>query len=313
VSASILKESSMSRVFLVPLAAVSLLPAVASADVAPEPTCGVRLVRATEALRAEVGAALAADAAACQGDLDVWLIPSDGGVYVQARDRLGRIRERVVADGTTAATLIASWVDVDALDAPQDRSHDAAPIDVVAMAPTASARFRPRVEAPGTIEATAPRPVARRGGLSVSAFAVYYRTDDFRGGGVRVAIERPFGRWRIGGVATALQVDTEYWPARTSGDVGVTVARPWRVGGVELIPAAAMAGGVDHSRAASVPIGGPLNTSVYATYARVEGSLTASVPIVGRWSLDAGVASSVAWQPHGYEPAFVALAGPRRR
>src|SRR5690242_1871771 len=91
---------------------------VAAGDPAPgsepaEPACGVRIDRAP----ADIGAAIERRLfalSACGGRLDVWVIRSEDGLYVIARDELGRVRERVVPDVEVAAALIASWVETDA-------------------------------------------------------------------------------------------------------------------------------------------------------------------------------------------------------
>lgn len=91
---------------------------VAAGDPAPAgatepPPCGVHIDRAP----AEIGAAIErrlVALSACSGRLDVWVVRSEDGLYVIARDELGRVRERVVPDVEVAAALIASWVEIDA-------------------------------------------------------------------------------------------------------------------------------------------------------------------------------------------------------
>jgi len=75
--------------------------------------CGVRLMRAPAELVGAIEGRLVA-LSACGGRLDVWIVRSDDGLYVIARDELGRVRERLVPDAEVAAALIASWVEIDA-------------------------------------------------------------------------------------------------------------------------------------------------------------------------------------------------------
>jgi hypothetical protein len=90
--------------------------------------CGVKLLRAPEELLVGLEHKLAA-LSVCEGQLDVWIVRAVDGLYVIARDELGRIRERVVADADVAALLIAAWVEIDAalpLVAPGDPTAAAA-------------------------------------------------------------------------------------------------------------------------------------------------------------------------------------------
>jgi hypothetical protein len=97
------------------LAAIVVAGAVpAAADPAPAlAPCGVQIRRAPSELGDGISRRLA-QLGACDGRLDVWIVRSEDGLYVIARDELGRVRERLVPDGEVAAALIASWVEVDA-------------------------------------------------------------------------------------------------------------------------------------------------------------------------------------------------------
>lgn len=75
-------------------------------------TCGVHLLRAPVELARSIEDRLAG-LSACDGRLDVWIVRAVDGLYVMARDELGRVRERVVPDAEVAAALIASWVEID--------------------------------------------------------------------------------------------------------------------------------------------------------------------------------------------------------
>lgn len=93
--------------------AIVLLGAAAVSAAADPTPCGVRIERAPGDLAESIERRLVA-LSACGGHLDVWVIRSEDGLYVIARDELGRVRERVVPDVEVAAALIASWVETDA-------------------------------------------------------------------------------------------------------------------------------------------------------------------------------------------------------
>lgn len=139
--------------------ALMLLGTDAAAE--PEP-CGVRLVRAP----ADVAPALASRLAAldaCAAPLEVWIVRSDEGLYLVARDPLGRMRERMVPDLEVAAALIASWVEPGALDAEVVTPAASPAADVVVSA------------APGTVTPAPddedPRPPSWRGEHAIAAAA----------------------------------------------------------------------------------------------------------------------------------------------
>jgi hypothetical protein len=84
----------------------------AGADPAPPVPCGVQVRRAPPDLGEAIRLRLA-QLSACDVRLDVWIVRAEDGLYVIARDELGRVRERIVPDAEVAAALIASWVEID--------------------------------------------------------------------------------------------------------------------------------------------------------------------------------------------------------
>ncbi|MCB9572353.1 MAG: hypothetical protein H6709_09735 [Kofleriaceae bacterium] len=292
--------------------------------------CGVHIVRAPDDLRAAVAARLAADASACAGTLDVWLIPTDGGVYVQARDRIGRVRERVVADAATAATLLASWVEVDAArplwDPPRPpriaeptRDDDGAAggaepaarpaDDAVATAPvTRATLLPPAATAPGvTTTGVGVAPAPGRRTWSIAALS-HVTGSGMAGVGGRVQVDLlRRGRWQLGAAATGLALGasphlyampldpqtTVEETGRTSLDLEVTMRRSWRLGRIDVTPSVALgAGAARHQLWMSGR--DVYGDALYSVGPRVEGAITASTHLRGRWRVEAGAGTSLA-------------------
>jgi len=81
---------------------------VAAGSVASAEPCAVTLVISPPSVRDVVAKWVQAEPR-CAVALEVRIVPTDGGFYVHARDARGRVRERIVPDGQTAAVLITSW------------------------------------------------------------------------------------------------------------------------------------------------------------------------------------------------------------
>jgi hypothetical protein len=93
------------RIVLV-LSLVVAVPASAQ-PVMPPDSCAVTITRAPDDVRATIEAALATEH--CTVPLEVRVVPSEGSLYLLARDFAGRVRERVVPDARAVAVLVASW------------------------------------------------------------------------------------------------------------------------------------------------------------------------------------------------------------
>jgi len=89
------------------------LAIVAAAAPAAADPCDVRIKHAPDDVRAVVTQWLL-DEPECGAALEVRIVPTDGGLYVFARDANGRVRERTVPDAQSAGVLIASWAAADA-------------------------------------------------------------------------------------------------------------------------------------------------------------------------------------------------------
>lgn len=95
-----------------------LAAAPAGAQPITRPTaCGATIAYAPTEVRILVEAYLAQEPA-CNTTLEIRIVPTDGGLYLFARDDQGRVRERIVPDAQAAAVLIASWMADDTRPAP---------------------------------------------------------------------------------------------------------------------------------------------------------------------------------------------------
>jgi hypothetical protein len=78
----------------------------------PRPQCEVTIARAPDDVRTVVESWVQAEPS-CNVKLEIRIVPTEGGLYLLARDEQGRLRERVVPDAQSAGVLIASWVAAD--------------------------------------------------------------------------------------------------------------------------------------------------------------------------------------------------------
>ncbi|HEY5926543.1 MAG TPA: hypothetical protein VIV11_32875 [Kofleriaceae bacterium] len=94
---------------------VALALVLAASPAAAQPsrgTCQVNIARAPDDVRGVVESWVQAEPR-CTISLEVRIVPTNGGLYLLARDEFGRVRERVVPDAQSAGVLIASWVAAD--------------------------------------------------------------------------------------------------------------------------------------------------------------------------------------------------------
>ena len=121
--------------------ALTLAMILAAAPVAaqPAPPCAVTIARAPDDVRAVVDQWVRAEPR-CTTALEVRIVPTEGGLYLLARDEHGRVRERVVPDAQSAGVLVASWVAADssaAAPTPYDVRQPAIAAEPAAPAPAA--------------------------------------------------------------------------------------------------------------------------------------------------------------------------------
>jgi hypothetical protein len=292
------------------------VPEAPAAPAAPEPTpvaspsaipCGIRIARAPDDLRAAVEDLLAADPAACRGQLDVWLVPTDSGIYVQARDGLGRVRERVVPGAEVAATLIASWVEIDVAapvwTAPEPTAEPApaapAPAVAIAAAPPSSATASIATRAP------VPRPPASRRSYGAGMYYAVTGTD-MGSIGVRADLDgHVWGNWRLSATLGAAAYDAASesfmdssgtaWvqeTGRTGIDGFATLRYSLRWGRFALVPSLALGAGYMLHEIETFPNGGgSYMAQVDSAGPRAEAALTAEVALTPRLHLGVGVAN----------------------
>lgn len=199
------------------LALALVLMSAAAAEAAP---CPVTIVRAPDDVREVVEQAVRAEPA-CTTALELRVVPTDGGLYVLARDEHGRVRERVVPHAQAAGVLVASWVADDAAATPPAPGPLAAPVIAgQAVAPVAPVVANARgaapaaSAAPGAPASDAALP-AIGGGVAVAAdsargtprwlaFGGMFAMSGSGGGGIRGELDlRTRGSWALGLAASA--------------------------------------------------------------------------------------------------------------
>ena len=125
------------RIFITSVLLVAWGAGTAAAD-----PCEVAIARAPAEVRTAIETALSAETH-CSVALELRAVPTEGGYYLLARDMHGRVRERIVPDAASAATLVASWASDDEIGsvsaAPPStapREPEPEPVAVVAEPPT---------------------------------------------------------------------------------------------------------------------------------------------------------------------------------
>lgn len=122
---------------------------VAPPEITGQGTCEVTIVRAPDDVRREIESWVAREPF-CRVALDVRVIPTEGGLYLLARDSTGLLHERLVPDAQAAGVLISSWVADDALEPPP-----LPPPTLVHVMPPSEPEVPP---APLLVRTIAPRP-----------------------------------------------------------------------------------------------------------------------------------------------------------
>jgi hypothetical protein len=130
------------------LAAPALASPAAAQSMARE-SCAVTIVRAPDDVRSVVEQWVQAEPK-CSVKLELRIVPTEGGLYLLARDEHGRLRERVVPDAQSAGVIVASWVAADSnAPTPYDVSHPAPAPEAPAVAPMPPVAPPAPVFAPG--------------------------------------------------------------------------------------------------------------------------------------------------------------------
>jgi len=226
---------------VVPLLAAVLLPRAAAAE-----PCQVTYARAPEDVRKVIESWVRAEPR-CVTTLELRVIPTDGGLYLMARDGNGRVHERLVPDAQSAGVLVASWIaddssppaagpqlpaDAPAIDPnapaaepPSNAPGTTAPAATASVAPearpgaanTAPAAAPAAVGAPTAVTVTAPAPAGIGHWLTFGILA------GGRGGGLRGELDLlTLGRWSIGTALALSTWESDLYSFTSSGFVDAT-------------------------------------------------------------------------------------------
>lgn len=186
---------------------------VAAGSTASAEPCAVTLVISPPSVRDVVAKWVQAEPR-CAVALEVRIVPTEGGFYVHARDARGRVRERIVPDGQTAAVLITSWAADDTIAPAAER--DPVAIDVLVWSP-------PKVRGPepgvliGNLVYTPPPTIA----APTPAIAVQVDGPPVR--------ERIAGRtFQLAAMVGTNSDDTHHWGAR--GELDLALRGRWHLG-----------------------------------------------------------------------------------
>ncbi len=165
-----------------------LLAATTASGTAEAQVCSVAIPRAPEEVRIEIETWVRAEPR-CSVELEIRVVPTEGGYYLLARDRQGRVRERIVPNAQSAGVLVASWVADDSV----IQELDVPPPSVQLVPAGPGERFE--VMPPGAVAPVVTRPAPSRwvtvGGLAQLG-------DQARG--LRVDADlATYGNWTFGG------------------------------------------------------------------------------------------------------------------
>lgn len=203
-----------------PIAAPPSAPVVAQ-PAAPQP-CTVTYVRAPDDVRAVVDSWVRAEPQ-CNSSLELRIVPTEGGLYLLARDSSGRLRERMVPDAQSAGVLVASWVAAESTQSPYDVRRP--PTPEPAAVPPSAMLGREGLLAPG--EGSAPgmapvvvaaQPAGKPRWLSLGGMVAMSGTG---GGGLRGELDlatRGFATFGI--AASATQSGTSFYGGTSYQDYG---------------------------------------------------------------------------------------------
>ena len=128
-------------------------PAAAQPVTRPD-ACGPTIAYAPDDVRTVVEAAIRQETS-CNVTLEVRIVPTDGGLYLFARDEQGRVRERLVPDSESAAVLVASWM--------VDDSRPPAPPPIAVFPKHRPARVQVDAPREHLDAAPSPQPMRKRG------------------------------------------------------------------------------------------------------------------------------------------------------
>ena len=314
--------------------AALLAASTAAAQPAANESCQVDIARAPEDVRNVVEAWVKAEPR-CSVSLEVRIVPTDGGLYLMARDHHGRVRERIVPDAQSAGVLVASWVAADSM-------NDTTPFDVRAPGPAAPAVVEPPPAPPVAsttpvvaAAAAEPAPLAPPSVAAVTvaappapqpppkwwALGGMFAMSGTGGGGVRGEIDlRARPAWSVGAVASLSQsgmmVYEPYMGA--SGTLDTTdlkllgyVASTARIGRWQFRPALGL--GVVYTRAViDMPSAATSYGEAEGAFPTAEASFAVARELGERWAVAAGPVFSLYFQEYQVPSTYGSVEMQRR-
>ena len=321
--------------------AIALALVLASTAASAQPVtrpCAVTIARAPDDVRIVVDAWVAAEPS-CSTPLEVRIVPTEGGLYLLARDDQGRVRERIVPDAQSAGVLIASWAADDVMvapapgvaAAPPEPAPPPAPVGAPAPEPSAMPTAAPMIApgGPGTMPpSSAPGafadpvtgdvadgppapPQPRRISKWISAGGLVGDGDD---GGLRVELDiLTRGKWSFGvaGSATIAHTWVEGYNAGgqlTTADkkLTATVSRNMQRGRFQLRASAGLGFVYSDARAELYPYGQSPWAHDYAqgnTMTSVaDASVLLGIELGKRWALTGGPVVTMFDQSYEVQP-----------
>jgi hypothetical protein len=174
--------------------AIVILGVLAGRGAGAEPyPCEVTIAHAPDEVRDAIEQWLVGEH--CTVPLEVRVVPTEGGLYLLARDGHGRTRERIVPDAQAAGVLVASW----AADDGMGRQPRVTTIEIPEESPPPTVRPLARLDDVDRGAEVAPRP---RGNTWIELAML-----KGEGEGARLAVDLvQRGRWTLGaagGVSTS--------------------------------------------------------------------------------------------------------------
>lgn len=249
---------------------------VAVAARAARAECTVDVARAPADVRSTIESWVAQESH-CAHAIEVRVVPTEGGLYLYARDEHGVVRERVVPDAQAAGVLVASWV---ADDSP------VAPVRVMPIIVPPKPAPAPVIEAPGV-------PTARPGHHSGVLFSLgghaslaigYAMRGELalEGGGWQAYLGASIGQTRVSsfqegpGTIDLMPVDKR---------LALGVGRAFGTGTWQLRTRA----GIQYAKWSGVFSMTTTPDQIYVEFAGIESSVQLSRKLTPTWSFTTGV------------------------
>jgi hypothetical protein len=287
---------------IIVVAIVFAAPIASAQTFGPPAQCSVSIARAPDDVRAEIERWVHAESR-CTNVLEVRVVPTDGGLYLFARDDKGRVRERVVPDAKSAGVLVASWV--------ADDSVGPTPVPPPAPAPA------PVAEPPAVVQISAPGMAMPTEGLVAGTttaspphrwLSLGAMTDFDNNQGVRAEADiMVYGRWSLAGSLALSGNHLDFMPSPSLPDTWgtmdttdvravVSVAHTLSWGAWQLRLSAGLGGMYTQ---VTVRSNSMLPRDGDGWFPTAEGALFVSRQLGDRWAITAG--PMVTWLVQNYK------------